>query len=214
MQDTNFELDSMNLAEPYNMEAEQSVLGAALLDSERVMPALINTLKPEMFYSRQNAEIFSQMVELYSGTEQLDAVTLIDAVASTGVFESMEAAKVYIARLGEVVPSISNFGAYARIVEEKYLTRQVMQLAQNILKQSSAQPDADMLLESVEQRLTDIRSNQKREELTKLFKLCQKNDRTSDAEFVAMFLYKDDPAMLLQALKKGSKYHGGRPKPR
>ena len=168
MQDTNFELDSMNLAEPYNMEAEQSVLGAALLDSERVMPALINTLKPEMFYSRQNAEIFSQMVELYSGTEQLDAVTLIDAVASTGVFESMEAAKVYIARLGEVVPSISNFSAYARIVEEKYLTRQVMQLAQNILKQSSAQPDADMLLESVEQRLTDIRSNQKREELTKL----------------------------------------------
>ena len=142
MQDTNFELDSMNLAEPYNMEAEQSVLGAALLDSERVMPALINTLKPEMFYSRQNAEIFSQMVELYSGTEQLDAVTLIDAVASTGVFESMEAAKVYIARLGEVVPSISNFAAYARIVEEKYLTRQVMQLAQNILKQSSAQPDA------------------------------------------------------------------------
>ncbi len=95
MQDTNFELDSMNLAEPYNMEAEQSVLGAALLDSERVMPALINTLKPEMFYSRQNAEIFSQMVELYSGTEQLDAVTLIDAVASTGVFESMEAAKVW-----------------------------------------------------------------------------------------------------------------------
>ena len=48
----------------------------------------------------------------------------------------------------------------------------------------------------------------KKEELTKLFKLCQKNDRTSDAEFVAMFLYKDDPAMLLQALKKGSKYHG------
>ena len=168
MQDTNFELDSMNLAEPYNMEAEQSVLGAALLDSERVMPALINTLKPEMFYSRQNAEIFSQMVELYSGTEQRDGVTLIDALASTGVFESMEAAKVYIARLGEVVPSISNFSAYARIVEEKYLTRQVMQLAQNILKQSSAQPDADMLLESVEQRLTDIRSNQKREELTKL----------------------------------------------
>ena len=46
MQDTNFELDSMNLAEPYNMEAEQSVLGAALLDSERVMPALISNVLP------------------------------------------------------------------------------------------------------------------------------------------------------------------------
>lgn len=48
----------------------------------------------------------------------------------------------------------------------------------------------------------------KKDELAKLFKLCQKNDRTSDAEFVAMFLAKDDPAPLLQALKKSSKYHG------
>ena len=136
MQEMNFELETMGLAEPYNMEAEQSVLGAALLDSERVMPTLINMLKPEMFYSKQNAEIFTQMVDLYSGTEQMDPVTLIDAVAATGAFESMEATKVYIARLGEVVPSISNFSAYARIVEEKYLTRQIMHLAQNVLKQS------------------------------------------------------------------------------
>ena len=49
MQDMNLELETMGLSEPYNMEAEQSVLGAALLDSERVMPALINTLKPDMF---------------------------------------------------------------------------------------------------------------------------------------------------------------------
>ena len=48
----------------------------------------------------------------------------------------------------------------------------------------------------------------KKDELQKLFKLCLKNDRTSDAEFVAMFLYKEDPGMLLQALKKENKYHG------
>ena len=168
MQDMNLELETMGLSEPYNMEAEQSVLGAALLDSERVMPALINTLKPDMFYSRQNGEIFTQMVQLFSGTEQLDAVTLIDAVDQTGVFESLEAAKVYIARLAEVVPSISNFEAYARIVADKYLTRQVMHLAQSVLKQSGDRPDAELLLESLEQQLTDIRSIQKREELTRL----------------------------------------------
>lgn len=48
----------------------------------------------------------------------------------------------------------------------------------------------------------------KKEELKKLFKLCQKTDRDEDAEFVANFLYKDDPSLLLAALKKENKYHG------
>lgn len=50
--------------------------------------------------------------------------------------------------------------------------------------------------------------NGKKEELKKLFKLCQKTDRDEDAEFVATFLYKDDPSLLLDALKKENKYHG------
>lgn len=50
----------------------------------------------------------------------------------------------------------------------------------------------------------------KKEELKKLFKLCQKTDRDEDAEFVANFLYKEDPSLLLEALKKENKYHGKR----
>ena len=50
----------------------------------------------------------------------------------------------------------------------------------------------------------------KKDELKKLFKLCQKSNRNDDAEFVGMLLYKDDPSLLLQALKKENKYHGGR----
>ena len=48
----------------------------------------------------------------------------------------------------------------------------------------------------------------KKEELKKLLKLCQKNDRDEDAEFVSLFLYKDDPSLLLTTLKKENKYHG------
>ena len=48
----------------------------------------------------------------------------------------------------------------------------------------------------------------KKEDLKKLFKLCQKNERDEDAEFVGMFLYKEDPSLLLSALKKENKYHG------
>ena len=49
----------------------------------------------------------------------------------------------------------------------------------------------------------------KKDELKKLFKLCQKSARNDDAEFVGMLLYKEDPSLLLQALKKENKYHGG-----
>ena len=48
----------------------------------------------------------------------------------------------------------------------------------------------------------------KKEELKKLLKLCQKNDRDEDAEFLSLFLYKDDPSLLLATLKKENKYHG------
>ena len=54
-----------------------------------------------------------------------------------------------------------------------------------------------------------LAKNGKKEELKKLFKLCQKTGREEDAEFVGNFLYKEDPSLLLDALKKASKYHGG-----
>ena len=52
-----------------------------------------------------------------------------------------------------------------------------------------------------------LAKNGKKEELKKLFKLCQKTGREEDAEFVGNFLYKEDPSLLLDALKKESKYH-------
>ena len=100
MQDFTIDLESLGVAKPYSMEAEQSVLGAALLESETVLPELLETLRPEMFYARQNGEIFSEMVRLFTAGERVDLVTLMDAVVAAGVFESPDAAKVYLARLG------------------------------------------------------------------------------------------------------------------
>ena len=53
-----------------------------------------------------------------------------------------------------------------------------------------------------------LAKSKKKEELKKLFKLCQKAERSEDAEFIAMFLYKEDPSLLLSTLKKENKYHG------
>ena len=168
MQDMNFELDTGKLGEPYSMEAEQSVLGAALLDSENVLPELMESLKPEMFYVKENGAIFQQMMNLFTTGDGVDLVTLLDAVTAENVFESPDAAKVYLARLGETVPSISNVGAYARIVSEKYTARRVIEAAKTLLKQSGEEANADILLESAERKFYEIRAGQDSNALTSL----------------------------------------------
>lgn len=160
-------LESLGIDLPYNMQAEQSVLGAVLLQSE-TLTELIEILKPDMFYSRQNGQIYAEMVRLFTADQTVDFVTLLDAVVSDSVFESADAAKIYLTGLAETVPSISNVRAYAQIVQEKYLVRQLMGVAKDILQNSSEEPDADLLLENAEQKIYEIRSGRDTSALTPL----------------------------------------------
>ena len=121
-------LESVGINLPYNMQAEQSVLGAVLLKPE-TLTDLVEIIRPEMFYTRQNAQIYSEMLRLFTSDQTIDFVTLLDAVISDGVFPSADEAKVYLTGLAETVPSISNVKAYAQIVQEKYLVRQLMGVA-------------------------------------------------------------------------------------
>ena len=164
---TELNLESMGVNLPYNMQAEQSVLGAALLQAD-IIPELVELLRPEMFYARQNGQIFAEMVRLFTAGQTVDFVTLLDAVTGEGVFESADAAKVYLTGLAETVPSISNVQAYEKIVQEKYLVRQLMGAAKDILEQSGEEPDADLLLESAEQKIYEIRSGRDTSALTSI----------------------------------------------
>ena len=160
-------LESMGVQLPYSMQAEQSVLGAVLLRAE-TLTDLIEIVKPEMFYSRQNGQIYSEMIRLFMADQTIDFVTLLNAVSTDGVFESSDAAKVYLTGLAETVPSISNVTSYAHIVQEKYLVRQLMNVAKDILEDSGQEGDADLLLENAEQKIYEIRSGRDTSALTPL----------------------------------------------
>ena len=60
----NLSLESLGVNLPYSMEAEQAVLGAAILDAD-IIPKMVETLRPEMFYARQNGEICLQAARLW-----------------------------------------------------------------------------------------------------------------------------------------------------
>ena len=112
-------LSSLGIQMPYNMQAEQSVLGAALMD-ETVLNRLITDMEPEMFYSDQNRAVYETMRSLYTESEAVDLITLVNALGNNGTFAGADDAKVYVTHLAETVPAISNVDSYLKIVREKY----------------------------------------------------------------------------------------------
>lgn len=161
----NLSLETMGVNLPYSMEAEQAVLGAALLDGN-IVPMMVENLRPEMFYARQNGEIFLQIVTLFNSSAPVDFITLLGAVQDSGVFENEDTAKVYLTTVAETVPALSHVPSYIKIIADKYRVRQLMTAAKNILEQTAEETDADLLLESAEQKIYEIRSGRDTSALT------------------------------------------------
>ena len=165
MNELSLSLETMGVNLPYSMQAEQAVLGAAILDADTI-PKMVELLRAEMFYARQNGEIFSEIVRLFTGGAPVDFVTLLGAVEDAGVFDGTDEGKVYLTTLAETVPSISHVDSYIKIIHEKYLVRQLMNAAKTILEQTGEESDADLLLESAEQKIYEIRSGRDSSALT------------------------------------------------
>ena len=165
MNELSLSLETMGVNLPYSMQAEQAVLGAAILDADTI-PKMVELLRAEMFYARQNGEIFSEIVRLFTGGAPVDFVTLLGAVEDAGVFDGTDEGKVFLTTLAETVPSISHVDSYIKIIHEKYLVRQLMNAAKTILEQTGEESDADLLLESAEQKIYEIRSGRDSSALT------------------------------------------------
>ncbi len=142
---------------PFSLEAEQSVLGAILLDSS-CMPAVAELLpRAEYFYGVNNRSIYSAMLELFALGQPVDFITVLERLREEESFDE-ESGKVYLTQLAQQVPSIANAGAYAAIVRDKYDVRTLMQAAQDILRDAGeGAEDSSLLLDAAEQRIYNIR---------------------------------------------------------
>lgn len=151
-------LDALGINLPYSTEAEQAVLGAVLADAS-VQDEVFGMLKPEYFYSKQNADIFREMLMLSASGNPVDYLTVLESVTSAGIFNSSDDAKLYLYSVTETVPSVSNVAAYAKIISDKYLQRTLINSCREIMELASDnQTPADELLNLAEQKIYDIRS--------------------------------------------------------
>lgn len=142
---------------PHNTDAEQSVLGGILLDSEQI-PTVMELLKPESFYLEAHRGLYSTILGMFTSGIAVDFVTVCDKAVTAGVFRTVEEAKAYLAQLIELTPTTANLGHYCRIVREKYYLRTLRQVAAQILADvDGGEADANTLLDAAEQRIYDIR---------------------------------------------------------
>ncbi len=147
--------DQLTGSVPFSFEAEQSVLGAVIIDYS-VLDTLIPLLRPEYFYMEQHRRIYETMLSMNLAAKPIDYVTLLDEVRAKGIFSEAEG-KQYLLSLTEVVPSIENAENYARIIVQKAILRQMIEAADAIRTRAMEMTDsADEVVEYAEQRIYDI----------------------------------------------------------
>ena len=115
---------------PQNLEAEESILSAILIDNS-VLFEIIEILSPEDFYRSAHAKIFSAIRDLFSKNEPVDLVMLANILKQQGRLEEIGGG-TYLAQLVDTVPLAVNAQHYARIIHEKECLRRLIEKANAI----------------------------------------------------------------------------------
>ena len=115
---------------PHNLEAEQALLGACLLNRDAVNDVM-EYVRAEDFYGENHRLIFRCMQKLILAGNPCDLVTLMDALTTSGHLEQAGGI-AYLASLTDAVPAASAAVYYAKIVAEKSLLRALIAVAGRI----------------------------------------------------------------------------------
>ena len=151
------DFDAAGLTLPYNPEAEQSVIGALLIDSE-LIGDIVQIVHPEHFYADVNKGVFQAIHDLFTRGERADIVTVINECVMQGVFENDAAAKSYLVAAMKGVPSPRSVMKYAAIVIDKYLLRSLILASKEIIDVASGGSEsAENVMDYAEQKIFNIR---------------------------------------------------------
>lgn len=150
--------DLPNRIPPQNLEAEQGVLGALLIDRDAIT-RVADIVRAEDFYRDSNGQIFAAMLELYEQHEPIDLVSLTDRLTNAGLLERVGGQSA-LAALANAVPTAANVVSYARIVQHKATLRRLQSAASKIAE-LGGQEDQDLqrLLDQAEQQLFNVSQN-------------------------------------------------------
>ena len=147
--------DQLNKKLPFSLIAEQSLLGAILVDPE-ALNDIADSVSATDFYLTEHSQIFTAMHELFLANKEIDIVTLIDMLVTKGIY-SKSGGQDYIKTLCQTVPNALNIKDYAAIVKQKSLLRQLIDVCSDISDTAfSEEGSANEIIDYAESRIFDI----------------------------------------------------------
>ena len=150
---------------PHSVEAEQAVLGSMLIDP-RCVPEVIDKLRVEDFYLRQNREIYETIYSMFNYSLTIDPVTVLENMKKSGYYDENQS-RSYVLQLMDTTPTAANVLEYVEIIRDKTLLRRVAETAGELtaLVQEGTDSGQDVL-EAAEQRIYAIRQGRAAKGLT------------------------------------------------
>ncbi len=157
-----------NASVPYSLEAEQAVLGCLLVDPGCLTIIQSEGFKTEYFYLPQHKLIYTAILRLDAQGGSIDPLLVLEEMKKTGGFDDASG-KQYLAQLAESIPSTANVESYAKIIQDKYYKRALIEATTEILERTqNEEAESDDLLDDAEQRIYAIRQGKGTSEASKL----------------------------------------------
>jgi replicative DNA helicase len=140
---------------PYDLDAEQGVLGSILLMPEACDEVSL-ILRPDDFFDEANHCLFTHMREMHDSGGKIDVTLLVDRLKTAGHYETIGGG-AYLYKISQAVPNAAHARYYAGIVREKSTLRALITASTEILRQAYDQrQDSRQLVSAAEQSIFSI----------------------------------------------------------
>lgn len=155
---------------PHSLEAENSVLGAILIDKDAIVQ-VSDFLLPEHFYIGKNGDIYEAMLALFELREPVDLVTLPQKLKENNKLKTVGGV-AYISGLADKVPSSANIKKYGEIIKDYFTRRKLISDASSLIEQSFDETQqVKNILDTAEQRIFSLSQKNFRQGFEPLKKL-------------------------------------------
>lgn len=139
---------------PHSMEAEQAVIASILVDPAQIV-YMSERLQAEYFYNPINGYVFEALLDLHKKSSQIDFITIKEQLVSNETFDKIGGMD-YLLDLSEDATIAINAHEYSKIVLEKYIIRETITRASNIVTKGYISLNSDELIQFAEKEIFDL----------------------------------------------------------
>lgn len=140
---------------PQNLEAEESVLGALMIDKEAII-RVADILTPADFYTPSHGKIYEAILKLFSNHKPIDILSLTAELKDMNLLQEI-GGSTYLTQLVNAVPTSAHIAHYAKIVRDKKILRDLIKTSAEITEHAMGPvEDMEHILDEIEQRIFGI----------------------------------------------------------